>query len=66
MYTLSRIAYCFHLDKIRDWSCKLCSDYPGTMTNVTVVSNTSLGMQLFVGVDPHDGPEVQVVHFFVT
>ena len=53
MLTLTRTAYCQDLDKVQSWTCKLCSLYP-SMTNVSVVFNESLGMQLFVGVDPKD------------
>jgi len=63
MLTLTRTAYCKDLTKVGTWTCKLCALYP-TMTNVSVVSNKSLGMQLFVGVDPKDGPRGSVLVSF--
>ena len=55
MLTLSRIAYCEDLASIASWNCSLCREYPQVLSNVSTVSNTSLGMQLFVGVDKSDG-----------
>lgn len=53
MLALSRIAYCTDLSKVKNWSCKLCPEFPG-MTNVTVISDEDYGAQLFVGVRDGD------------
>jgi len=64
MLTLTRTAYCKDLSKVHTWSCKLCDEYPRPLTNVSAISNASLGMQLFVGVDTADGANGSVLVSF--
>lgn len=63
MRDLCRVSYCRNLSQVAAWSCKLCTQQQ-MVTNVTVITNASVGMQLFIAHQREVGGQGAVVAAF--